>query len=112
MKILKLILGIGIISFSLVMPRASAAVTLKDQGWLADKDENSDGRGDGGILNSTCKGSSNTRVRRINLNPGAKTFFLNYFTCTDPRHLKKGQQCHSSWQGASLGLYPGRWYSQ
>lgn len=110
MKKLWLILGVGIILSFYVVPRSFAAVTVKDNGWIEDKDENGDGRGDSGAIRDVCKGSSKTRVRSIMLDTGTTKFYLKYFACVDPKHLKEGQQCHGLWGLSSLGLYPGRWY--
>ena len=110
-KFLRMVLVVLMISgFTSLL---SAAVIVKDTGWLWDKDENNDCRGDLGKIQQMEKGSKSYFSRSIYFDTGKRKLYLWYETCNDPSHLMSGQEYHSHRGlggvgiGVSAGWHPG-----
>jgi len=81
------------------------AVTVRDSGWICDKDEDADSHGDLKKIGNIEKGSKNYFLREIVADTGKRQFVFHYETCTDPSHLKPGETAHSGHPLSGLGLF-------
>jgi len=87
----------------------SEAQIIKDSGWIYDSDQNSDGQGDSGKIQTVCKGSSCSCQREITFKTGKMKKVLSYNCCFDKSHLKNGQQIHTL-SMAGLGMGDVAWH--
>jgi len=107
-KFLRMVLIVSVVSS--LTSFLSAAVMVKDTGWLWDKDENNDGHGDLKKIYWMPKGNTSYFQREVTFDTGKRKITLIYRTSNDPSLLKPGQKYHSGDIGMwTVGLHSG-WY--